>query len=377
MNSSAKNFGGSSKSDGSFMIVIAIVVIIFVAVAGLLIYSATRPKEGDECEGDDDRGTYEIDEDGKCTLISCETGWEVDGKTCIKTVVPDVTPTISTDQVAPVTQVGPATQMGPAPTEAKGKSVYIRSAMYKCGGYPAVDVTTWFKNYIDTTPPGDDLTQYLCSTGGKYSDTCPGGPYPGSHTAFTDSGLYEAAKAAGDPGGSCSNQFHAVFITGVNDFRTVWTWGSHLDLSNILTKTIARSAYIQSAMYKCGGYPGVDVTEWFKNYVNGTTPGSDMTQYLCSTGGKYAGACDGGSYPGSQSAFTDSGLYEAATAAGDPGGTCGSQYHKVTVTGVNGTEATWSWGSYLDLSKIIDGTMPLTGADKTLYDAMVAADVKL
>ena len=42
-----------------------------------------RGEEGDECEGKDENGTYEIDEDLKCVLKSCDTGYYKSGKKCL------------------------------------------------------------------------------------------------------------------------------------------------------------------------------------------------------------------------------------------------------------------------------------------------------
>jgi hypothetical protein len=122
------------------------------------------------------------------------------------------------------------------PTVEKNSS-YIKSAMYKCGGYAEVDVTTWFKTFVDTVPSGDDKSKYLCSTGGKYASACSnGGGYPGSHSVFNDDKLYEAAKAAGSGtvGSGCDSSYHHVVVTGNNGATATWSWGSYLDLSKII-----------------------------------------------------------------------------------------------------------------------------------------------
>ena len=50
---------------------------------GGLGWFITRPEEGDECKGKDKKGEYEIDEDGKCVLVSCDDGYVISGKKCI------------------------------------------------------------------------------------------------------------------------------------------------------------------------------------------------------------------------------------------------------------------------------------------------------
>ena len=74
-----------------------------------------------------------------------------------------------------------------AVAEVKKNSSYIKSAYYKCGGYAEVDVTKWFKTFVDKIPSGDDKSKYLCSTSGKYNSVCTnGGTYPGSMVVFDD-----------------------------------------------------------------------------------------------------------------------------------------------------------------------------------------------
>ena len=96
-------------------------------------------------------------------------------------------------------------------------------------------MTVWFKDFVEKYPPGDDNSRYLCSTGGKYVDSCKnGGGYPGMNGVFYDDGLYEAAKAVGDTSGTCTSKYHAVTIIGNNGEQAIWSWGSYLDLSKII-----------------------------------------------------------------------------------------------------------------------------------------------
>ena len=63
---------------------------------GGLGWFITRPEEGDECKGKDKKGEYEIDEDGKCVLVSCEDGYLVSGKKCMEDLSDETcTPTTS------------------------------------------------------------------------------------------------------------------------------------------------------------------------------------------------------------------------------------------------------------------------------------------
>ena len=55
----------------------------FIFIVVLAGWFLNRGEEGDECEGKDENGTYEIDEDLKCVLESCDTGYYKSGKKCL------------------------------------------------------------------------------------------------------------------------------------------------------------------------------------------------------------------------------------------------------------------------------------------------------
>ena len=54
---------------------------VLVAVGAYLFLN--QPQEGDECEGKDENGNYEIDDKGKCVLDSCASGYYKSGKECL------------------------------------------------------------------------------------------------------------------------------------------------------------------------------------------------------------------------------------------------------------------------------------------------------
>ena len=71
------------------MMIIVVMMMMMSSVFSVLAGGAfflTRPEEGDECEGKDDNGNYVIDEDGKCVLDYCSTGYSVSatGRACVK-----------------------------------------------------------------------------------------------------------------------------------------------------------------------------------------------------------------------------------------------------------------------------------------------------
>jgi hypothetical protein len=69
------------------MIVILLLIcccIIVVVAGGGGYFFLTQKNEGDECEGDDENGTYVIDADGKCILESCDIGYRKVGEECVE-----------------------------------------------------------------------------------------------------------------------------------------------------------------------------------------------------------------------------------------------------------------------------------------------------
>ena len=84
----------SGSGGGMDFTMIAIGLIILLGL-GLLVAWAINPdlfkgkKEGDACtvKNGDSRGTYEIDSEGDCVLVYCDSGWEVDGNRCVAQAV--------------------------------------------------------------------------------------------------------------------------------------------------------------------------------------------------------------------------------------------------------------------------------------------------
>jgi hypothetical protein len=62
---------------------VVMMMMLFVFAGAVIYYFVTRPEEGDECEGKDDNGVYEIDGKGKCVLKSCKTGYYKSGEECL------------------------------------------------------------------------------------------------------------------------------------------------------------------------------------------------------------------------------------------------------------------------------------------------------
>ena len=62
-------------------VIVMIFCMVFIAVGAYLFLN--RPHEGDECEGKDENGNYEIDDEGKCVLDSCASGYYKSGKECL------------------------------------------------------------------------------------------------------------------------------------------------------------------------------------------------------------------------------------------------------------------------------------------------------
>jgi len=70
------------------MMIIVVMMMMMSSVFSVLAGGAlffTLPQEGDECEGKDTNGNYVIDEDLKCVLDACDSGYSISssGKKCI------------------------------------------------------------------------------------------------------------------------------------------------------------------------------------------------------------------------------------------------------------------------------------------------------
>ena len=69
------------------MMIIVVMMMMMSSVFAVLAGGAfflNRPEEGDECKGEDENGNYVIDEDGKCVLDYCDTGYYKSGKKCLE-----------------------------------------------------------------------------------------------------------------------------------------------------------------------------------------------------------------------------------------------------------------------------------------------------
>jgi hypothetical protein len=98
--------------------------VIFLIIISLVVWALNpdmfKKKEGDKCEVEDGdiRGTYEIDDKGKCVLKSCDSGWKVLGDKCTRVQPPDA-PAPGTPSIAPGTpSIAPGTPSPGTPTTA-------------------------------------------------------------------------------------------------------------------------------------------------------------------------------------------------------------------------------------------------------------------
>lgn len=77
------------------MIVIVLLLFLMLALVGGGWFFFLRKKEGDDCEvksPDDNAVSYEIDADGECVLMTCASGYDKVGQTCVVTPVVPKTP---------------------------------------------------------------------------------------------------------------------------------------------------------------------------------------------------------------------------------------------------------------------------------------------
>jgi hypothetical protein len=82
------------------VVIVMMFCMVFIAVGAYLFLN--RPQEGDECEGKDENGNYVIDDEGKCVLDDCASGYYKSGKECLvdQSDDDDDTYTIPTDDAS-------------------------------------------------------------------------------------------------------------------------------------------------------------------------------------------------------------------------------------------------------------------------------------
>ena len=72
--------GGSGGMEILLIMFVCLVSSFFSLIGGYLFF---KQEPGDPCTGDDDNAEYQIDDDGKCTFLSCKTGYELENSNCV------------------------------------------------------------------------------------------------------------------------------------------------------------------------------------------------------------------------------------------------------------------------------------------------------
>ena len=160
------------EGGGDGILIAGGIFIFFVII--LLVVWAMNPdmfkkKEGDDCKVNDGdiRGTYEIDDKGKCVLKSCDTGWRVDGKKCTKileSIGGDEVPAPADPAPADPAPAGPA-PAGPAPVDPNYKLYPFKTRDYG-------DLPLW-----DGRMMGEGKTLEECKTKCSSTPVCLGLTY--------------------------------------------------------------------------------------------------------------------------------------------------------------------------------------------------------
>ena len=192
-NNSNSKGGGPSPMDlliglGGFIIFVGLIVLLVWAINPGLFKSKEK---GETCEKDDKdvRGTYEYDEDGKCVLKSCFTGWEVNGDVCVKKQV-STSPSVD----ASTSQDG---RCGPVHGNTKCPGTQCCSNSGWCGGVIGVQ-SDWCSKQMNNTWVGD-LSDFdgIPTTPAA---TTPGATTPAATTpGTTGSGSYSTPAATTPP----------------------------------------------------------------------------------------------------------------------------------------------------------------------------------
>src|SRR5210317_1468332 len=79
------SYRSRGSEDSTIIIVIMMMVMIMCCISSVLAGGAWFlffvPQEGDSCKGDDKNAEFEIDEDGECTFVTCDSGYRVESAT--------------------------------------------------------------------------------------------------------------------------------------------------------------------------------------------------------------------------------------------------------------------------------------------------------
>jgi len=185
---------------GGFIIFVGLIVLLVWAINPGLFKSKEK---GETCEKDDKdvRGTYEYDEDGKCVLKSCFTGWEVNGDVCVKKQV-STSPSVD----ASTSQDG---RCGPVHGNTKCPGTQCCSNSGWCGGVIGVQ-SDWCSKQMNNTWVGD-LSDFdgIPTTPAA---TTPGATTPAATTpGTTGSGTY--SSGATTPGTTGSGSYSTPAAT--------------------------------------------------------------------------------------------------------------------------------------------------------------------
>ena len=151
-------------------IVLLLACCCFIFIVVLAGWFLNRGEEGDECEGKDDNGTYEIDEDLKCVLKSCNNGYYKSGKechtdqsgdTCVPTGTPKIDGSYITDKIGNCVYVRPECEEDLTITTQEG-------TLGACGSLDDIDPmeVSFHGNFFSPKSPvrGSEWIQELSST---------------------------------------------------------------------------------------------------------------------------------------------------------------------------------------------------------------------
>ena len=163
--------GGDPTMIVIFMIMMCCISSVLGGGAWLLFFT---PQEGDSCKGNDKNAEFEIDEDGKCTFVACDSGYQVDVATrkCVLSTGDDdryggattpSTTTPSTTTPAPV-EAYPAPAQVVVPTQ----STPAAPAPSPCTGDPPTLPVPHDQLILCARPDAEGMTHSALCSNGKF-----------------------------------------------------------------------------------------------------------------------------------------------------------------------------------------------------------------
>jgi hypothetical protein len=182
-----------SSNDSTTIVIFMMIMVVMCCISSVLGGGAWllffTPQEGDSCKGNDKNAEFEIDEDGKCTFVACDSGYQVDVATrkCVLSTGDDdryggattpstTTPSTTTPSTTTPSTTTPSTTT-PAPVEAypapaqvvvPTQSTPAAPAPSPCTGDPPTLPVPHDQLILCARPDAEGMTHSALCSNGKF-----------------------------------------------------------------------------------------------------------------------------------------------------------------------------------------------------------------